>query len=97
MFRGCQEGIARFSRAFSKVSFCGENFLIWLANFFILFLILIFFFFFFRGVTHKNNVVRYCKQKIKDADSNPNLFDKDSYKLIWELLILMIRQNGVSF
>lgn len=49
----------------------------------------------YRGVTHKNNVLRYCKQKIKDADSNPTLFDKESYKLIWELLILLIRQNGV--
>lgn len=50
----------------------------------------------YRGVTHKNNILRYCKQKIKDVDSNPDVFDKESYKLIWELLMLLIRQNGVG-
>lgn len=48
-----------------------------------------------RGVTHKKTVIDYCENKIKKA--NNNIQDVESYVLMWELLILLLRQNGVSF
>ncbi|CAH0559554.1 unnamed protein product [Brassicogethes aeneus] len=49
-----------------------------------------------RGVTHKKTIIEYCESKIKGAafggDAVP---DVDSYVLMWELLILLIRQNGM--
>lgn len=48
-----------------------------------------------RGETHKNDVIQYCLQKIRKAKEDQNLPDRDSCVLIWELLVLLIRQNGV--
>lgn len=49
-----------------------------------------------RGVTHKKTIIEYCESKIRQASSQ-NFKDSQSYVLMWELLILLIRQNGVSF
>lgn len=48
-----------------------------------------------RGVTHKKTIIEYCESKIRQANSQ-NFRDCQSYVLMWELLILLIRQNGVS-
>lgn len=47
------------------------------------------------GVTHKKTIIEYCKNKIKFALNNTDIIDPDSYILMWELLILLIRQNGM--
>ncbi|XP_030749352.1 protein transport protein Sec16B isoform X3 [Sitophilus oryzae] len=48
-----------------------------------------------KGVTHKKQVIEYCDKKIKSAAYNRGIADVDSYVLMWELLILLIRQNGM--
>jgi len=49
-----------------------------------------------RGVTHKNSVIAFCMRKLKKAEKDPELFDRESVILLWKLLILLLRQNGVS-
>lgn len=48
-----------------------------------------------RGITHKKTIIEYCESKIRQA-GNMHIKDCQSYVLMWELLILLIRQNGVS-
>lgn len=52
-------------------------------------------FHFISGVTHKKTIIEYCENKKKYAIYNKDIIDTDSYILMWELLILLIRQNGV--
>ncbi|XP_045460644.1 protein transport protein Sec16B isoform X2 [Harmonia axyridis] len=48
-----------------------------------------------KGVTHKKTVIEYCENKIKNVGSNSDVCgDPDSYVLMWEFLILLLRQNG---
>lgn len=47
-----------------------------------------------RGVTHKNSVIAFCMRKLKKAERDPELFDRESVILLWKLLILLLRQNG---
>lgn len=49
-----------------------------------------------KGVTHKKTVIEYCENKIKKVQGSSNVQDVESYVLMWELLILLLRQNGVS-
>lgn len=49
-----------------------------------------------KGVTHKKTIIEYCENKIKNSVLNKDIDDLDSYVLMWELLILLLRQNGVS-
>lgn len=49
-----------------------------------------------KGVTHKKTIIEYCENKIKNAAYSQEIVDTQSYILMWELLILLIRQNGVS-
>lgn len=49
-----------------------------------------------KGVTHKKTIIEYCESKIRNAVCNREISDVDSYVLMWELLILLLRQNGVS-
>lgn len=49
-----------------------------------------------KGVTHKKQIIEYCDSKIRGATYNRDIADVESYILMWELLILLIRQNGVS-
>ncbi|KAG5880668.1 hypothetical protein JTB14_037567 [Gonioctena quinquepunctata] len=48
-----------------------------------------------KGSTHKKTIIEYCENKIKDASYNRTIVDVESYVLMWELLILLIRQNGM--
>ncbi|KAF4517891.1 hypothetical protein B566_EDAN001845, partial [Ephemera danica] len=48
-----------------------------------------------RGTTHKNSVIQFCTLKIRAAEMDPLIFDRDSYILVWKLLILLLRQNGM--
>ncbi|XP_050306362.1 uncharacterized protein LOC126743361 isoform X3 [Anthonomus grandis grandis] len=48
-----------------------------------------------KGITHKKQIIEYCEGKIKGAAFNREIYDVDSYVLMWELLILLIRQNGM--
>lgn len=48
-----------------------------------------------KGVSHKKTIIEYCENKIRSAGFNNDIVDVDSYVLMWELLILLIRQNGV--
>lgn len=50
-----------------------------------------------KGVTHKKTIIEYCENKIRDAIAERRISDVESYILMWELLILLIRQNGVSY
>ncbi|XP_059480480.1 protein transport protein Sec16A isoform X2 [Neocloeon triangulifer] len=47
-----------------------------------------------KGTTHKNSVIQFCSQKIRNAQMDPEMLDRDSYILLWRLLILLLRQNG---
>ncbi|XP_059352135.1 protein transport protein Sec16A-like isoform X3 [Daphnia carinata] len=47
------------------------------------------------GQTHKQQVAVFCQQKIRRATEDANqLVDRQSYILLWELLLLLLRQNG---
>jgi hypothetical protein len=35
-------------------------------------------------------------RKLEKAEKDPELFDRESVMLLWKLLILLLRQNGVS-
>lgn len=48
-----------------------------------------------RSETHKENVIDYCKNKIASFAEIPDLPDRSSHVLLWELLVVMLRQNGV--
>ncbi|XP_075534437.1 uncharacterized protein LOC142568320 isoform X1 [Dermacentor variabilis] len=47
-----------------------------------------------RSETHKNDVIQFCTQKIQSFTEDPSLPDRSSHILLWELLVLMLRQNG---
>ncbi|XP_064457629.1 protein transport protein Sec16A-like isoform X2 [Ornithodoros turicata] len=47
-----------------------------------------------RSDTHKNDVIQFCNQKIQSLKNIPDLPDRSSHILLWELLILLLRQNG---
>jgi hypothetical protein len=49
-----------------------------------------------RGDTHTRTIITYCMRKLKKAESDPDLFDRESVILLWKLLILLLTQNGVS-
>uniref|UniRef100_A0A0K2V1V9 Sec16 Sec23-binding domain-containing protein n=1 Tax=Lepeophtheirus salmonis TaxID=72036 RepID=A0A0K2V1V9_LEPSM len=46
------------------------------------------------GRTHKGEVIRFCQNKISAASGRKDIVDKDSYILLWELLILLLRQKN---
>ncbi|XP_015591007.1 uncharacterized protein LOC107265717 isoform X7 [Cephus cinctus] len=47
-----------------------------------------------KGVTHKKTIIEYCENKIKKADVNEDMDDSASYILLYELMIMLIQQNG---
>ncbi|XP_049269869.1 uncharacterized protein LOC119390134 isoform X1 [Rhipicephalus sanguineus] len=47
-----------------------------------------------RSETHKNDVIQFCTQRIQSFADDPSLPDRSSHILLWELLVLMLRQNG---
>lgn len=48
-----------------------------------------------RSEAHKDDVIRFCKKKITSFAEMPDLSDRSSHILLWELLVLMLRQNGL--
>ncbi|XP_051159047.1 uncharacterized protein LOC127280206 isoform X3 [Leptopilina boulardi] len=46
------------------------------------------------GVTHKKTIIEYCENKIKKAAINNDMIDRASYILLYELMIMLIQQNG---
>ncbi|KAG5306835.1 SC16A protein, partial [Acromyrmex insinuator] len=46
------------------------------------------------GVTHKKTIIEYCENKIKKAVINEEMIDRASYILLYELMIMLIQQNG---
>lgn len=48
-----------------------------------------------KGVTHKKVVIEFCENRIRNT-VNCDIADVESYVLMWELLILLLKQNGVS-
>ncbi|XP_071571026.1 uncharacterized protein Sec16 isoform X1 [Temnothorax nylanderi] len=46
------------------------------------------------GVTHKKTIIEYCENKIKKAVVNEEIIDRASYILLYELMIMLIQQNG---
>ncbi|XP_011171826.1 uncharacterized protein LOC105204448 isoform X2 [Solenopsis invicta] len=46
------------------------------------------------GVTHKKTIIEYCENKIKKAVTNEEIVDRSSYILLYELMIMLIQQNG---
>jgi len=52
--------------------------------------------FYCSGVTHKKTIIEYCENKIKKAVVNEEMIDRASYILLYELMIMLIQQNGVN-
>ena len=50
-----------------------------------------------RNETHKNDVLLYCQAKAKECADNVAMLDRESAELIWRLLELLLKQNGVSW
>ncbi|XP_066585949.1 uncharacterized protein [Prorops nasuta] len=46
------------------------------------------------GVTHKKTIIEYCENKIKKAALNEEITERASYILLYELMIMLIQQNG---
>lgn len=49
-----------------------------------------------RGVTHKKTIMMYLRSKMESTRTDPTIFDRQSVILLYELLILLLRQNGVG-
>lgn len=49
-----------------------------------------------REETHKVDVIKFAQNKAQECLRNDDLMDKDSAFLIWEFIVLLCRQNGVS-
>ncbi|XP_077541222.1 protein transport protein Sec16B-like [Haemaphysalis longicornis] len=47
-----------------------------------------------RSETHKKDLVDFCIQKIKSISEDRGVPDRSSLILLWELLIIFLRQNG---
>lgn len=47
-----------------------------------------------KGVTHKKTIIEYCEAKIKKAATNDRPTDRASYVLLYQLMIMLIQQNG---
>ena len=43
--------------------------------------------------THKNDVIKYCERKIAESRER-RMMDRESYELLWNMLILLLRQKG---
>ena len=43
--------------------------------------------------THKNDVIKFCERKISEGRDR-RMMDRESYELLWNMLILLLRQKG---
>ena len=46
------------------------------------------------GETHKNDVIKFCERKIAGAGQRRDIADTESYVLLWEMMVLLLRQKG---
>merc|ERR1719318_2103383 len=46
------------------------------------------------GVTHKNDVIKFCERKIAACRGRRDMADKESNILLWDMLVLLLRQKG---
>ena len=46
------------------------------------------------GETHKNDVIKFCEKKIAAAGHRRDIADTESYVLLREMLVLLLRQKG---
>ena len=51
---------------------------------------------FFRSGTHKGDVLRYCATKADEANVDLMIPDRASYALLWKLLSVLVRANGIA-
>lgn len=49
-----------------------------------------------RDETHKVDVINFAQNKAKECTQNENLMDQESARLLWDFIVLLCRQNGVS-
>ncbi|XP_033642753.1 protein transport protein Sec16A-like isoform X3 [Asterias rubens] len=47
-----------------------------------------------RGETHKGDVLRFSQQKSAACSESTEMMDRESAALLWELMVLLCRQNG---
>lgn len=50
-----------------------------------------------REETHKVDVIKFSQNKALECMRSDDLIDKYSACLIWEFIVLLCRQNGVSW
>lgn len=43
--------------------------------------------------THKNDVIKFCERKVWEGRQR-RMLDRESYELLWNMLILLLRQKG---
>lgn len=49
-----------------------------------------------REETHKVDVIKFSQNKAIECSRDNNLLDRDSARLLWDFIVLLCRQNGVS-
>lgn len=49
-----------------------------------------------REETHKVDVIKFSQNKALECSRDNNLLDRDSARLLWDFIMLLCRQNGVS-
>ena len=42
----------------------------------------------------KNNVIKFCERKMAACRGKRDLANKESYILLWDILVLLLRQKG---
>ena len=50
----------------------------------------------FRADTHKLDVLQFCRQRAVESAEDVNMMDRESASLVWRLLELLVKQNGVG-
>lgn len=50
----------------------------------------------YREETHKVDVIKFSQNKALECSRDNNLLDRDSARLLWDFIMLLCRQNGVS-
>jgi hypothetical protein len=53
------------------------------------------YYFTYRDTRHKKTIIQFCQRKIRELEFNDAQIDRDNLILLWELLILLLQQNGV--
>ena len=46
------------------------------------------------GETHNNDVIKFCERKISSVAGRRDITDKESYVLLWKMLVLQVQVEG---